>query len=64
MGVRSVERWRRAWRELGEASCRRDAREDLGSVKPRRPGRHGSWSVARLPTAVQTSGGRSLESRH
>ncbi|MFG2834304.1 helix-turn-helix domain-containing protein [Streptomyces zaomyceticus] len=39
IGVWSVERWRRAWRELGETGCRRDPREDLGSVKPRRPGR-------------------------
>ncbi|MFI1105826.1 helix-turn-helix domain-containing protein [Streptomyces melanogenes] len=34
--VRSVERWRRAWREGGSrASCRRGRREELGSVRPR-----------------------------
>ncbi|MET9935426.1 MULTISPECIES: helix-turn-helix domain-containing protein [unclassified Streptomyces] len=60
IGVRSVERWCRAWRELGETGVlSKGSPGRPGLVKPRWPGRLGSWSVAHLPTVGQTSGGRS-----
>ncbi|MFC8536745.1 helix-turn-helix domain-containing protein [Streptomyces sp. NPDC057249] len=56
---RSVERWRRQWRERGEAgSCRRDRLGGQGSVKRRSRGWNGSWNAGRWPTAGPTSGGR------
>ncbi|MFC8963716.1 helix-turn-helix domain-containing protein [Streptomyces sp. NPDC057094] len=43
ISVRSVERWRRAWRERGEAGVlSKDHRARLGSVKSRSPGWSGS----------------------
>ncbi|MDX3076154.1 helix-turn-helix domain-containing protein [Streptomyces sp. MI02-7b] len=53
---RPVERWRRAWRERGQAGgcCRRAPRCGLGSARTRSSGWYGSWSAVRRPT-----GGRS-----
>ncbi|MFE9500230.1 helix-turn-helix domain-containing protein [Streptomyces collinus] len=61
---RSVERWRRDWRERGEAgSCRRACRVGLVSAKFRWPDWRGSRSVARWPMAGWTSDGRWRGSR-
>jgi transposase-like protein len=56
---RSVERWRRAWRERGEAgvvSKGSPGRPRLGPDQVARLG--GNWSVDRLPMAGRTSDGR------
>ncbi|WP_308295072.1 helix-turn-helix domain-containing protein [Streptomyces anulatus] len=48
VGERLVERWRRQWRERGEAgSCRRDRLGGRGSATRRSRGWNGSWSVGR-----------------
>ncbi|MFJ5218627.1 helix-turn-helix domain-containing protein [Streptomyces sp. NPDC088354] len=61
---RPVERWRRAWRERGQAGgcCRRAPRGGLGSARIRSSGWYGSWSAVRRPTGGRTGGGRSLGS--
>ncbi|MFE7216593.1 hypothetical protein ACFY0A_42615 [Streptomyces sp. NPDC001698] len=62
--MRSVERWRRAWREYGEAGCcRRTLQGGLDPTRPRWLGSSGSWSACRSSTVGRTSVGRRLESR-
>ncbi|MER6188333.1 helix-turn-helix domain-containing protein [Streptomyces sp. NPDC001652] len=61
---RSVERWRRAWRERGEAGIlSKDRRDVPGSARFRLRDWSGSWSVDRSSTAGPISGGRWRESR-
>ncbi|CAK7286823.1 hypothetical protein SGPA1_41083 [Streptomyces misionensis JCM 4497] len=58
ISVRSVERWRRAWREGGKAGVlSKGSPGDPGSLKPRSPGRSASWSMVRSLTAGRTSSG-------
>nr|WP_301374901.1 helix-turn-helix domain-containing protein [Streptomyces xanthophaeus] len=56
---RSVERWRRQWRERGEGGvCRRGRLVVRGSAINRSPGWSVSWNKARWLTAGRISAGR------
>ncbi|MFC9398080.1 helix-turn-helix domain-containing protein [Streptomyces sp. NPDC057027] len=58
VGGRSVKRWRRQWREQGEAGVlSKGSPGGRGSVRSRSPSWSGSWSAAPWPTAGSTSGG-------
>nr|WP_231978659.1 helix-turn-helix domain-containing protein [Streptomyces sp. TLI_053] len=58
---RSVERWRRAWRERGEVGVQSKGSPGRAPTpapaRPGSPGWSGSWSTARSSTAGRTSGG-------
>ncbi|GGZ30847.1 hypothetical protein GCM10010300_86750 [Streptomyces olivaceoviridis] len=55
---RSMERWRKSWRERGGAgSCRRARRAVRGWGRLRWSGWSGSWSVVRLRMGGRISGG-------
>ncbi|WUB73522.1 helix-turn-helix domain-containing protein [Streptomyces sp. NBC_00576] len=55
---RSVERWRRQWRERGEAGALSKVRPGaLGSEMLRSPGRSASWSAVRSFMGGPISGG-------
>ncbi|WP_227026205.1 hypothetical protein [Streptomyces fodineus] len=54
---RSVERWRWAWRERGEAGVPSKGSPGRPRLSEAQILRNGSWSAARSPTAGPTSGG-------
>ncbi|WP_417851943.1 helix-turn-helix domain-containing protein [Streptomyces lutosisoli] len=56
---RSVERWRRQWRERGEAGVlSKGSPRDRGSARSKSSVLSGSWNAARWATVGPTSGGR------
>ncbi|MFD8386086.1 helix-turn-helix domain-containing protein [Streptomyces sp. NPDC059679] len=62
---RSVERWRRAWRECGEAGVLSEGSPGRPRLSETQIARlEESWSAARWCTAGRTSGGRWSGSRH
>ncbi|MEE1767971.1 helix-turn-helix domain-containing protein [Streptomyces sp. JV185] len=56
---RSVERWRRQWRERGEEGVRPKGSPGRPRLRQTKSlNRSGSWNAARQPMAGRTSGGR------